>query len=99
MHVHAASVYYGCMKIDFGQASRSNETSEQISTRTARLRLSSSSFSRPLEENSYRPLYSTNLPLLERISDQRALTTGSVDLQLPVLDDWNACRDRLSVAR
>ena len=37
-HAHAASVYYECTKIDLGGASRSNETSEQIATRTAWLR-------------------------------------------------------------
>ena len=49
--------------------SRSNEASEQITTRMTRLWPSSSSFSRPLEKNSYQPLYSTNLPHLVRLSN------------------------------
>ena len=61
MRAHALSVYHECTYVAVGGASltidrRSNETSERMATKTARLRPSAASFSRPLEKNSCQPV-------------------------------------------
>ena len=60
MRAHALSVYHECTYISCGRGltidRRSNETSERMATKTARLRPSAASFSRPLEKNFCQPV-------------------------------------------